>query len=266
MDVEGGGWAFAPDTDNEEKIEEENDDWKDVERGEAAPETPRMSPVEGGKKLQKGKGLSQGTGEDEELFGTKEDEKWFKELFMDKEEKNKEEGWKRWKELFDDEDAEEGRRPQKAQSCPKASKEEREEHDLTHCPMRIWCRYCVEGRCHKMGHVRKKDEDKNIDGVPRISMDYFFMSQKDEKANEFPMLVAVDESTGDKFARATGRKGVVGCDWLIKEFSEELKTWGHAGGSGGKIILKCDGENALKAFRNALAKYHGGINHPRGTG
>ena len=73
------------------------------------------------------------------------------------------------------------------------------------------------------------------------------------------MIVAVDESTGGKFARATGREGVDGQYWLTKELSDELKTWGHAGGTGGKIIMKCDGEAALKAYRNAVAKYHGGV-------
>ena len=73
------------------------------------------------------------------------------------------------------------------------------------------------------------------------------------------MLLAVDEETGGKFARATGKTGVEGCDWLIKELSEELQTWGHAGGSGGKIMMECDGESAHKAFRNAVARYHGGI-------
>ncbi len=52
MNDESGEWAFVPDTDDEEKMEAENEDWKDVEGGYAAPETPRMSPVEGGQKSQ----------------------------------------------------------------------------------------------------------------------------------------------------------------------------------------------------------------------
>ena len=127
-------------------------------------------------------------------------------------------------EELEDEEAEEGRRPWKAQTAQKVSKEEKEEHELTHCPYRSWCKYCVEGRCHKMGHKQKGGEDQSSEDVPRISMDYFYLSKKDEKAKEFPMVVAVDESTGEKFARATGRKGVEGQDWLIKELSEELKT------------------------------------------
>ena len=37
------------------------------------------------------------------------------------------------------------------------------------------------------------------------------------------------EKTGDKFTRAVGRKGISSdgdTDWLIKDMSEELKSWG----------------------------------------
>ena len=41
--------------------------------------------------------------------------------------------------------------------------------------------------------------------------------------------------------------------------SNELKVRGHPGGTAGNIILKSDGEPAILAVRDALAKYHGGI-------
>ena len=41
--------------------------------------------------------------------------------------------------------------------------------------------------------------------------------------------------------------------------SEQLKVWGHPGGDGGKVVLKSDGEASLVAFREAVAKYHGGV-------
>ena len=66
-----------------------------------------------------------------------------------------------------------------------------------------------------MGHKQGGGEDQRSEGVQRISMDYFYLSKKDEGTKEFPMLVAADESTGEKFARATGRKGVEGQDWLV---------------------------------------------------
>ena len=45
----------------------------------------------------------------------------------------------------------------------------------------------------------------------------------------------------------------------MKDFSEELRSWGHAGGSGGQLILKADGERSIVAFRNKVARYHGGV-------
>ena len=77
--------------------------------------------------------------------------------------------------------------------------------------------------------------------VPRISIDYFYMSQKDQDAKTNPVIVAINEATGDKYARAAGQKGI-GTDgemeWLIRDITAELKSWGHQGGEGGRIILK----------------------------
>ena len=71
----------------------------------------------------------------------------------------------------------------------------------------------------------------------------------------------VDESTGEKYARAVGKKGIGEeneREWLVKDMSEEMKSWGHQGGDGGHIILKSDGERSIVALRTALAKFHGG--------
>ena len=96
--------------------------------------------------------------------------------------------------------------------------------------------------------------------MPKVSMDYLFMSQADEKADKNPLIVMVDESTGEKYARAVGKKGIGEeneMDWLVKDMSEEMKSWGHQGGDGGHIILKSDGERSIVALRTALAKFHG---------
>ena len=39
-------------------------------------------------------------------------------------------------------------------------------------------------------------------------MDYFFMSQEEEKASENPLMVMVDESTGNRYMRAVGKRGL----------------------------------------------------------
>ena len=107
--------------------------------------------------------------------------------------------------------------------------------------------------------------------VPRISMDYFFMSEIDRMASENPMLVMVNEATGEKFARATGRKGLGesgSMDWLMKDMVEQHNGWGHQGGVNGKVVLKCDGEPSIKTVRGAVASLLGGVvipeNIPKG--
>ena len=98
-------------------------------------------------------------------------------------------------------------------------------------------------------------------------MDYFFLSKEDEKAHKNPIMVMTDEETGEKYARAVGQKGLGDnheMDWLIKDKHEELKSWGHAGGESGHMILKSDGERAIVAVRSALAKFHGGRVIPEG--
>ena len=51
-------------------------------------------------------------------------------------------------------------------------------------------------------------------------MDYMCMSQGDKAAGKNPIIVMVDEETGEKYARATGRKGIGddgAMEWLVKE-------------------------------------------------
>ena len=110
---------------------------------------------------------------------------------------------------------------------------------------------------------RKPEKDDAGTKVPRVCMDYLFMTEKDRKDGSNPMLVMEDEMTKEKYARAVGQKGLGTegeMDWLIRDMSDELKSWGHGGGDAGHIILKLksDGEPAIVAVREALARYHGG--------
>ena len=137
-------------------------------------------------------------------------------------------------------EGEEGRPPIRMPAPCRPSQKEIDEHNLTHTPFRSWCRYCVRGRGTNNPHMKKhtnKEEDKP--GVARMSMDYGFLSKEEELAQDNPMLVMVDEQTGDRYARMTGAKGIgenQERDWLIKDMSEELKDWGHTGGEGGHNI------------------------------
>ena len=162
-----------------------------------------------------------------------------------------------------EEEGEEGREPKGIRAPARVSRQEREVHERTHTPYRPWCKYCVRARGRNTAH-RKSDQEEVAEDelkVPRISMDYFFMSEEDQAANENPLLVMLDEETGDKYARAVGHKGLGVAherDWVIKDMSAELKAWGHPGGDGNSLILKSDGESAIIAVKDALGRFHGG--------
>ena len=133
----------------------------------------------------------------------------------------------------------------------KPTKAEIEEHEVHHCPFKAWCRHCVKGRATNRQHRQHKleDKDENLVPVPRVSMDYFFMSRKDEEAKNNPLIVMVDEKTGERYARAVSKKGTgTGgeMDWLIQDMVDELKGWGHTGGANGHIIMKSDNQPAVK--------------------
>ena len=93
-------------------------------------------------------------------------------------------------------------------------------------------------------------------------LNYHFMSTRDAENGDNPLLAMKDESTGNRYLRAVGQKGVEGMEWLVKDLHEELKSWGHMGGAGGNIVIKTDGEASIAALRDAATRYHGGIVAP----
>ena len=131
-------------------------------------------------------------------------------------------------------------------------------------PYRSWCEVCVKARGRKREHYKQKEDKKEdeLKNVPRMVMDYLYMSEEDRNAGKHPIFCMKDESTGCRFARLVARKGLGAdgeVDWLILEACAELKAWGHLGGEGSRIILKSDGEPALCALRDAIGRFHGGV-------
>ena len=144
------------------------------------------------------------------------------------------------------------RRTSVGRKSPKEpTKVEKEEHEGTHCPYRSWCEHCVRARARN-GPRRSRVPVEPLEEVeaPRVHFDYFFMSRDDEEASKNPLLVMADERSGSRYARTVGIKGLGeagSMDWLVEDISATLKSWGHAGGTGGEIIMKSDGEPALLA-------------------
>ena len=140
--------------------------------------------------------------------------------------------------------AEEGRAAVGLRAPVRVSRAQVEEHELTHTPYRSWYSICVKARGQKMPHLKGKDEENEFGvKVPKISMDYLYMSKNNAKAKPNRLFVILNEETNQKYARATGQtgigtEGVMEC--LVQDISEELKSRGHAGGPGGHIIFKSD--------------------------
>ena len=87
--------------------------------------------------------------------------------------------------------------------------------------------HCVRARGRNTPHYKgKSDEEVEI---PRISFDYFFLTKEDETGNKNPMVVMVDESSGEKYARSVSQKGLGEdgeMEWLLEDMRKELKNWG----------------------------------------
>ena len=95
-----------------------------------------------------------------------------------------------------------GRRPVR-----EPTKAEKEDHERTHCPYRSWCKHCVKSRARNSPHRDSAPEEPLEEiKVPRVHMDYFFMSREDEEASTNPLLVVADERSGARCARAAGHK------------------------------------------------------------
>ena len=89
-----------------------------------------------------------------------------------------------------------------------------------------------------MAHKQMNQKDRET-AVPRVSLDYFFLTNKDGDKNKkvkeeeekqlHPMLVMKDESTGERYARMVEHKGLHEGDestWVVSDVTADLKYWG----------------------------------------
>ena len=66
---------------------------------------------------------------------------------------------------------------------------------------------CARGRkCAHSRKVHSREEDVHED-VPRVSLDYYFMNDKDRQNGSNPILIMIDESTGGKVLACSGQEG-----------------------------------------------------------
>ena len=57
------------------------------------------------------------------------------------------------------------------------TKEEWDQHMMTHVPFRNWCPHCVRGRAVSLGHFKHQSDEK---AIPAIGIDYMYINQKKE--------------------------------------------------------------------------------------
>jgi hypothetical protein len=112
-------------------------------------------------------------------------------------------------------------------------------HELTHLPFRPWCPDCVSGRAADDPHRRiVRDAD---DGVPKVSVDYGFISSDDGEDTRAILVLKVSGTkvVSAKCVSGKGRVDPFAVGWLV----DELRRLGL-----GRCILQADGEPAQRTF------------------
>ena len=146
---------------------------------------------------------------------------------------------------FNDEEEREALRPAALRDPGTPSATEIERHNITHMPFRAWCSACVAGRARDRPHHHGSAPETK--GVPEIVFDYAFMGSSDEDEN-LAILVVKDRRTRLVFSHAVPRKGVVH-DHSASQLLADLRLLGY-----NEVILKCDGEPALKAVQEEVKR------------
>ena len=93
------------------------------------------------------------------------------------------------------EEGDEARAP-KIRRAPRGPTQiEREQHEALRLPYRDWRAHCVRGSGEKTFHKRKglESEEDQQNTVPRMVLNYHFMSTQDQDNSENPVLAMKDE-------------------------------------------------------------------------
>ena len=123
--------------------------------------------------------------------------------------------------------------------------EERLRHSKFHCPFRVWCNFCVQGKCNNDGHFK---QPVTQEGNPVISIDYAYMKTAElEEQRGHPILVTKCSSTKWISANVVPKKGAY--PEGIRRFGEELDKLGHR-----RMTLKSDQEPAIVCLKEATIR------------
>ena len=145
----------------------------------------------------------------------------------------------------DDEEhpAEEARRVKVVRDPSAPTKAERDAHEATHLPFRVWCTDCINGRRDNPPHIRTPNA---IIEVPEVLFDYCFV-RKDDEEETITILLMKDRQSRAIRAWVVPHKGV-DLDGTVERAVQGINELGHRG----RVTIKTDGEPALIALRDAL--------------
>ena len=159
-----------------------------------------------------------------------------------------------------DQEGEEKRRSKASAAPEEPSEKEREEHEMTHLPYQAWCLHCVAGKAPNEAHRKQEaEEDKMIDEgkVPRIGIDFWFMSDEEDEKGQNPIIIMVDKQTKCHVSYPVESKSV--SDWIVKRLCDDMETWGYMGED---VMIRCDGEPSIRLIRQSIALFRRGKTVP----
>lgn len=122
---------------------------------------------------------------------------------------------------------------------------ERERHNASHLPYRSWCPVCVHSRAREDPHYSETKEEMGT-GLPRVSVDYATIGEKQDVVDTQRILVGRDKWTKHTFAHKVQCKGL-GDSKIVKKLRRSIDRPGNT-----RVILKGDGEPALVQVQEAV--------------
>lgn len=162
----------------------------------------------------------------------------------------------------DDDEEEEARRQRSARDPGEPTREEREEHDLTHIPFRPWCEACIRGKGKRKPSLRIAGA-YSLSHSCRVRMDYAYLTEDVEVSagdhgeeesskaeSTMTMLVVQESQYRSVWSYAVESKGTAD-DWVPIQIMEDLETIGV---KNEKIVLKSDQETAIVDLVKEIAR------------
>lgn len=137
----------------------------------------------------------------------------------------------------------EGRAPITLRDPGAPIQEDVDQRNITHVPYRAWCPACVSGRARDRDHHKKEGQDEKR--VPELVFDYAFLGAEGER-DTVTVSVFRDRRTHKLFAHVVPRK-VLAHEHGAEELIKDITTLAYQ-----ELILKCDGEPALKNLQDEV--------------